>query len=144
MLRDDLAVQLDLERDVVREVVDAQVVERLGLLLDAGRCSQLVERRHPRRDRRGERLAEERAERDVLERLDVARAPVVDEHRAEDVLERALDRHRLAEMRRLADHEAELELEVELLRRAELAGLALPVRPADLGAADDDVPARPW
>ena len=54
------------------------------------------ERRHPGGDRRLERLAEERAERDVLPRLDVARAPVVHEHDAEDVVGEALRRDRLA------------------------------------------------
>ena len=44
------------------------------------------ERRHPGGDRRRERLAEERPERLVLPRLEVPRAPVVDEHDAEDVV----------------------------------------------------------
>ena len=60
-----------------------------------------------------ERLAEERPERHVLLCLDVARAPVVHEHDAEDVLGEALDRHRLARRARHADDEAELELDVE-------------------------------
>ena len=46
------------------------------------------ERRHPGGDRGRERLAEERAERLVLPRLEVARAPVVEQHDAEDVVER--------------------------------------------------------
>src|SRR6266545_556738 len=136
--RDDLSVQLDLERDVVGEVVDSQIRRWSRVLIHADNRRQLVERRDPRRDRRRKRLAQERPERHVLEGLDVARAPVVDEHRAEDVLERALHRDRLAEMTGLTNDKAELELEIELLRRAEVAGLALAVRPADLGAAGDD------
>src|SRR6266545_2075239 len=136
--RDDLSVQLDLERDVVGEVVDSQIRRWSRVLIHADNRRQLVERRDPRRDRRRKRLPQERSERHVLEGLDVARAPVVDEHRAEDVLQRALYRNRLAEARRLADHEAELELEVELLRRAEVVGLALTAWPPDLRAADDD------
>src|SRR4051794_30210790 len=112
--------------------------ERLGLLLDGRHARQLVERRDPLRDRRREGLAEERPEWHVFERLDVARAPVVDEDGAEHVLQRAVDRHRLAELRRLADDEAELELDVQLLRRAEVSGTPLAVRAADVGAADDD------
>ena len=93
----------------------------------AGSCAGAATRRSraaraasPRREIDvAKRLAEERAERQVLPRLDVARAPVVDEHDAEDVLERALDRHRLAVGARHADDEAELELDVEPSRRAE-------------------------
>ena len=77
------------------------------------------ERRHPGRDRRRERLAEERPERLVLPALDVARAPVVDEHDAEDVVGEASTRHRLAEPARHADDEAELELDVEPAAGAE-------------------------
>ena len=55
-----------------------------------------LERHDPVADRGGERLAEERPERLVLPGLDVARRPVVHEHHPEDVVERALDRHRLA------------------------------------------------
>ena len=76
---------------------------------------------------------------DVLARLDVARAPVVHEHRAEDVLERAVDRHRLARSRRLADHEAELELEVELAATGRSPRRArCPCGRRIVGAADDD------
>ena len=62
-------------------------------------------------------FAEERAERLVLPALDVARAPVVDEHEAEDVLARPR-RSRSGRRARLpgAGHEAELELDVELAR----------------------------
>src|SRR5439155_17049014 len=83
------------------------------------RVLQQRERRHPGRDRGLERLAEVRAERRVLPYLNVAGAPVVDEDEAEDVVGERLDRHRLAELRRHSDDEAELELEVEAAARAE-------------------------
>ena len=99
------------------------------------------ERRHPRADRGRERLAEERAERLVLPRLDVARAPVVDEHDAEDVVAERRSAHRLAQRAADPDDEPELELDVEtparpvargvVLRRLRLAGRANDRRPAD-------------
>ena len=52
------------------------------------RGRERVERNEPRRDRRHERLAEERPERLVLERLDVAGRPVVDEQQPEHVRDR--------------------------------------------------------
>src|SRR5262249_18012248 len=88
------------------------------------------ERRHPRRDRRRERLAEKWAERLVLPRLYVARAPVVDDDDAEDgVAEARLGR---------PDDEAELDLDVGLLRRPEPAGAQLAAGPDDVRAGDDD------
>src|SRR5919106_853205 len=104
---------------------------------------ELGQRDDPGRDRSRERLAEEWAERLVLPGLDVARAPVVDQNGAEDVVERLGDRDRLAVGARHAHDEAELELDVELLRRAKgrrvrVRRLALAVRAVDLRAADDD------
>ena len=101
------------------------------------------ERRHPGGDRRLERLAEERPERPVLPCLDVARAPVVEEDDAEDVVGERLRRHRLAEPARHADDEAELELDVEAAarpvdRRVGVRRLRLAGRADDVGAADDD------
>ena len=85
----DLAVELDLQREVERPVaLGPQVGQRLRVLR-ARRHEVGLERgqRHdPGRDRGRERLAQERAERLVLPALQVARAPVVDEHEAEDVL----------------------------------------------------------
>ena len=78
-----------------------------------------VERRDPRGHRGRERLGQERAQRAVLPRLEVARAPVVDQQHAEDVVERAVDGHRLAQGARHADDEAQLELDVEAHARAE-------------------------
>ena len=117
-------------RRILRRRLDARVLEQR-------------ERRHPGGDRRLERLAEVRAERHVLPRLDVARAPVVDEDDAEDVVGEGLDGNGLAEPARDADDEAELELEVEPAARAEgrrvLVGrLPLAARPDDVRAADDD------
>ena len=50
------------------------------------RLVQRVQRGDPRRDRRGEGLAEERAEGDVLPGLDVPRRPVVEQAQPEDVV----------------------------------------------------------
>ena len=96
-LRHALAVELDLERDVERPRLLAQVRGGRRVLRLERRGAERRERRHrrhPRRDRRRERLAEERPERLGLERLQVARAPVVEQHDAEDVVERARRRAR--------------------------------------------------
>ena len=87
--RDDRAADLDLELDVERPVaLGAEVRQRLRVLRRSRYEPVLeeCERRHPGADRGRERLAEEGAERLVLPGLDVARAPVVDEHDAEDVV----------------------------------------------------------
>ncbi len=112
-----------------------------------GRCHprllQGVQRGDPRRHRRGEGLAEEGAEGDVLPGLDVARRPVVEQAQSEDVLAEVAERHRAAEFRRHAHDEADLGLDVEADGRAEDGSgvgrrLALPRRADDVRAGDDD------
>ena len=99
-----------------------EVGQRLRVLagqVDPGRVERL-ERGHPVRDRGRERLAEERAERDVLPGLDVARRPVVEPDDAEDVVgERVVRRPACRASDGGADHEAELGLDVEPGARAE-------------------------
>src|SRR5438309_3246853 len=144
--RDGLAVQLHLERYVERPVAPAGEIGQWPRILlrrlDA-RVLEQGERRHPRRDRGLERLAEVGAERLVLPGLDVARAPVVDEDDAEDVVGEPSDRNGVAELGGDAGDEAELELEVEATARAEggrvlVRCLPLSARPDDVGPADDD------
>ncbi len=121
-----------------------------GVLWRGRRAERLErgERDDPRRHRRGERLAEERAQRLVLPALDVARAPVVDEHEAEDVLGGRARRDRRPERVAGAGDEPELELDVEPLRRPEgrraagLGGRELAAR-APHRRARDDHRARP-
>ena len=81
--------------------------------LDAGRASSAASGDDPRRDRRRERLAEERAERHVLPGLDVAGRPVVDQADAEHVPANASTGDRRAARRARADDEAHLGLDVE-------------------------------
>ena len=113
-----VAVELDLDVDVeAAGRARPEVGQRLRVLageVDPGRVEG-GQRRHPGRDRRGERLAEERPERHVLPGLDVARRPVVEAGHAEDVVGEAGDRHRRPERRRRTDDEAELGLDVESL-----------------------------
>ena len=91
---DHLAVQLDLQREVEAPVVAAgQVGQRFGVLrrrADPG-VRQRLERHDPGRDRGGERLGQERAERPGLPGLDVAGRPVVDQERAEHVVGERVD-----------------------------------------------------
>mmetsp|Transcript_5796 Transcript_5796/g.18243 ORF Transcript_5796/g.18243 Transcript_5796/m.18243 type:complete len:430 (-) Transcript_5796:18-1307(-) len=124
----------------------AQVRQRLRLgLRGAGDAEGLKGegRDDPRRDGRAEVLAQERAERDVLPLLDVARTPVIEGREAEDLLVRLGDRDRLAELVAGADVRGHLELEVDGGRRAERrgrlrVGTLLPVGARQRGAADDD------
>ncbi len=107
------------------------------------RLVQGVQRRDPRRHRRGERLAEERAEGDVLPCLDVARGPVVEQAQPEDVLAEVAQRHRAARLGRHAHHEADLGLDVQADGRAEdgsgVGGpLALPARAHDVRPGHHD------
>src|SRR5690349_16196871 len=72
----------------------------------------------PRRNRGAEILAEERAERLSFPALQVARRPVVEQAIAEDVVGCLADRDAAAELGWRADVDAELELEIEIARRA--------------------------
>ena len=74
---------------------------------------QHVQRRDPGGHRGRERLAEERAERDVLPGLDVARRPVVEQAHAEDVLGETGHRHRYARRAGRSDDEPDLGLDVQ-------------------------------
>src|SRR5215207_2200336 len=131
------AVQLDLQWDVEGPWLLAQIVERVWLLRLArdAAVGELVERHDPVTHRRRERLPEERPQWLVLPGLDVAGGPVVHQQHAEDVVERALNRHRLAHLAGRADHEAGLELDVEAHARAELRPGALPARAPNRAAA---------
>src|SRR5207302_4713660 len=105
-----------LQIDVERPVTPGRKMRQRRRLLRWGLDTAVLEQsegRHPRRDRRLERLPEQRAERHVLPRLNVACAPVVDEHDAEDVVREALCRYGLAERAWHSNDEAELELDVE-------------------------------
>ncbi len=102
-----------------------------------------LERDDPRRDGGEEVLAQKRPQRHVFPPLDVARAPVVDEHEPEDVLLGALDGDGLAQPVARPDEKAHLELEVQPLRRAEhgrVGGrwLHLPLRTDHVVAAHDE------
>ena len=98
-------LQPRLERDVdrasvaVRGRVEIRQRRRIAGRMPerAAERRERIERDDPRRDRRREVLREERSERLVLPALDVARAPVVEQHEAEHVLLGVTDRHRLAE-----------------------------------------------
>ena len=126
----------------------AQVGQRLRVLRrarhPAGR--QRVEGRDPGGERRGERLAEERPERLVLPRLDVAGRPVVEQREAEDVLDRPLGRDRAPGLGRHADDRGDLQLDVEPLGRPEedlVPHLALARRPGHRRPRHDDRPRPP-
>mmetsp|Transcript_20234 Transcript_20234/g.62725 ORF Transcript_20234/g.62725 Transcript_20234/m.62725 type:complete len:265 (+) Transcript_20234:386-1180(+) len=76
---------------------------------------QRLERDHPLPQRGGEVLAAERAQRHVLELLDVARRPIIHERQPEDVLAGVLGRHRRAQLGARAHHRRHLQLEVKHL-----------------------------
>ena len=122
-----------------------QIRQRHRILRRAMHAERLqrLARHDPRADRGRERLGLERPERHIFPLLDVARAPVVQQHEAEDHLLGLLLGEHLAHRRGLADHDAHFQLEIEPLARPEARHLRrrrlqLPARPAHLGAADDD------
>ena len=105
-----------------------EVRQRRGVALGAlerGRPVglQRVHRDDPGRNGGGEILREERPERLVLPGLDVARRPVVEQHRAEHVLRGLADGDRVAEFVAGADEEPELGFVVEGLAGAVGRGL---------------------
>src|SRR5712692_9296039 len=79
-----------------------------------------VERHDPCRDRRRERLAEKRTEWLVLERLDVAGAPVVEKNATEDVAIGLVGIYWSRVDVAGTDDPADLQLDVELAGRPEL------------------------
>jgi hypothetical protein len=120
--RHDGASELDLEIDVEAPLaLDVQVGKRLGVLRRRRHEAVLEqgERCDPSPDGGREGLAEERPERLVLPRLDVTRAPVVDQEDAEDVVAKRGRGYRLAERATHANDEADLELDVESSTGAE-------------------------
>ena len=136
-------LQRDLQSDVVGPVARVVQVRERRRVLDprrrrAAEGLQRVGRHDPAADRRREVLGAEGAQRHVLEFLDVARGPVVAEHEAEDALRRRRGVEGRAErVRRAADEEGHLELEVEepagavrrALRRVGLVDLELALGP---------------
>src|SRR4030095_4759077 len=132
-LQQDL--QLDGERTLRAVHLRVEVRERLRI---AGWAfERYAERRqrfcrdHPGRDRAGEVLRQERAQRLILPALNVARRPVVEQGHAEQVRIRRANVDRLSLVISLADEPAEFEFVVEALgwadtRRWSVGGLRLP------------------
>src|SRR5437868_14431894 len=120
--------------------VVVQVGKRFGIFFRAreGRAAVRLERIHrhdPRRDGGGEALRKERTERLVFPRLHIARRPIVEEQRAEEMLVRARDRDWLAQAVSFPDDERELGFVIEALaravgRRGRFGGLQLAARAA--------------
>ncbi len=123
-------LQQHFERDVQRAAFSVrgriEVSQRLrvsrGPLEPGAERRQRFHRHDPWRQRAREVLREKRAERLVFPGLQVARRPVVEQRHAEQMLFGLADGNRLAERIAAADEEAQLQLVVEPLRRAE-AGL---------------------
>jgi hypothetical protein len=92
-----------------------QIGQRRRILLGPMKAERLqrLARHDPRADRGRERLGLERPERHVFPLLDVARAPVVQQHKAEDHVFRFPFGKHLAHWRRLPDHDAHFEFKIE-------------------------------
>ena len=153
---DDRAVDPDLEVQVEAERVAVGLALQIGEhgrvlpgQVDLGRRERL-ERHDPGRDAGRERLAEERSERDVLPGLDVARAPVVEDDDAEEVVARLAHGDRVPRSVGPADHEADLALDVERRWTGPNGGTPSgPGRRCPDGRTTSvplttTVPARPW
>ena len=98
-----------------------QIRQRRGILRGAVKAKRLqrLARHHPWADRGREGLGLERPERHIFPLLDVARAPVVQQHETEDHSLRLRLGEHLAHRRRLSDHDAHFEFEIEPLAGAE-------------------------
>src|SRR5437763_11024566 len=80
-------------------ILRAQIRQRLGILLRK-RFSERLEGfkcYDPGRDAASEVFSQERPERLIFPRLNIARAPIVHQHESEDVIDGAIDWHRFAE-----------------------------------------------
>jgi len=129
--RHQVPVEPHLEREVKALLADvSQVGQRLRVpwrRADPG-VLQRLERHHPGRDRRRERLGQERAERLRFPGLQVTGGPVVEQEDTEHVVGESAHRDRPGRAR--ADYEADLGLEVEAAGRAERRPAAPPALPA--------------
>ncbi len=85
--------------NVEREIVfPAQVRQRLGILRRQRFSEWLkrVERNDPGRNAGAKVFRQKWAKRLIFPRLNVARTPVIHQNKTEDVINRAIDRHRFA------------------------------------------------
>ena len=147
----DLKIDVDAAKFFVLLV--GEIIERLriaGFAFKGFRSERRksLHRHDERRDRCREILCEERPERLVFPRLDVAGGPVVDETEAEDLFLRLADRNRRSKLIPVPDKEADLHLVIEILardknRRSFRVAAILPVRPLDVRAADHNARSPP-
>src|SRR5690606_13110167 len=96
-----------------------------------------LHRNYKGRDRRGKTFGEERPQRLILPRLDVASRPIVYQAQSKYVLLGLADRYGLSQLISLPDKKAELHLVIEILRGHKyrtLIGITpvLPPRPLDI------------
>lgn len=141
-----LTLQVDLQLDVVDRLVVLllEVGQNLLVVLDAFGFKGLkgIHQNDPGADAAAKVLGVERAQRDVLPGLDVSCRPVVQHDQAEQVVFCLGDGDRLAQLIRLADEGAELQLVVEPLDGSKgrhlvpslRVGQVLAVRTTDRGA----------
>ena len=122
-----------------------EIVEDGGVLGGAGDAKVIegLEGDDPGGNGGAEVLAEEGAEGDVLPLLDVAGGPIVEEHKAKDVLLRLGRRDALAQWLAVERDEGHFEFEVKEAGRAEdgrlvVAGAGLAHGATNGRAADDD------
>ena len=122
-----------------------QVLEDGGVLLGTGDAQVIkgLEGNDPRGDGGAEVFAEEGAQGNVFPLLDVAGGPIVEEHKAKDVILRLGRRDALAHRLAVERDEGHFEFEVKEARRAKdgglvVAGAGLAHGATDGRAADDD------
>lgn len=122
-----------------------QVIEDRWVLGRAGDAQVIegFEGDNPRGDGRAKVFAEKGAEGDVFPLLDVAGGPIVEEHKAKDVILRLGRRDALAHRLAVERDEGHFEFEIKEARRAEdgglvVAGAGLAHGATDGRAADDD------
>src|SRR6266436_542955 len=93
------SLQAGLKMNIEREIIFAAQVRQWFRILRRQRLPEwfeCLERDNPGRNAGAKVLRQKRAERLIFPCLNVARAPVIHQHKAEDVIDSAIDRHRFA------------------------------------------------
>src|SRR5436190_11721874 len=126
-------------------VFSAQVRQRLGLLLGKWLAKRLKRFccYHPRGNAGTKILGQKGSQRLIFPRLNVARAPIIHQDKAEDVIHRAFDRDRFAERIAGSDQECHFQFVIEAFSRAEnryrrIGRFDLTLRSVHVRSADDN------
>src|ERR1017187_1956042 len=139
-------LQLRFEMNVDGEIIrHPQIWQRLGILWRK-RFAKRLERikcHDPRRNARAKVFGQERTERLVFPRLNIACAPIVHQHHAKDVIDRATNRHWLTKRIARPNEECRFQFVIEAFARTKdrldrVRRFGLTLRSPHIGATDNN------